>query len=86
MQIIVNALAILAVLMLGGGILLIGIAAMAAVYGCVFAKDEDEKFVVGVDFGRRHLDAEEKMVDICEEVIDPYKKLMQVTISQFEED
>lgn len=85
-QAIVNALALLAVLMLGGGILLIGMAAMAAVYGCVFAKDEDEKFTIGVDFGRRHAEVEERAVDICEGMVNKYNRLMDALISQYTEE
>lgn len=82
---IVNFLALLAVLMLGAGILLVGMAAMAAVYGCVFAKDDD-RFVIGVDFGRRHAEVEERAVTMCEEMIKPYNRLMNAMVSQYTEE
>jgi len=82
---IVNFLALLAVLMIGAGILLIGMSAMAAVYGCVFAEDKD-RFVIGVDFGRRHSEVEERAVTMCEEMIKPYNRLMNTMISQYEDE
>lgn len=83
---IMTFLLVVAALMFGLGILLLGSSFIVAAAGCVGILEPENHFVIGVDYGLRVNDLLERMVVSTEKTVELTEKSVNYTIGEDEED
>lgn len=66
------------------GVLLFGIAAIGAVYGCI-TENPEERFVIGIDYGKHYNDVLDRIVDATERCVDVTVKATEAMLPDDEE-
>ena len=82
---IITVLLTIAALMFGLGVLLLGSSAIVAAAGCVGILEPENRFVIGLDYGKRLKDAMERLVIATEKTVELTEKSVNYTIGEDED-
>lgn len=82
---IVTILLVIAALMFGLGVLLLGSSAIVAAAGCTGILEPENHFVIGLDYGLRVNDLLERMVISTEKTVELTEKSVNYTIGEEED-